>query len=92
MKTPQPFQDLCEYDELARHSFSGSFITWFSQLIFECALQMFLKNDAMSLMKHTDSHLYPTIPSALLFLLHVQQQEIGSFKLANDMVKWSKIR
>ena len=53
---------------------------------------MFLKNDAMSLMKHTDSHLYPTIPSALLFLLHVQQQEIGSFKLANDMVKWSKIR
>lgn len=53
---------------------------------------MFLKNDAMSLMKHADSHLYPTIPSALLFLLHVQQQEIGSFKLANDMVKWSKIR
>ncbi|XP_061194832.1 kinase non-catalytic C-lobe domain-containing protein 1-like [Saccostrea echinata] len=56
------------------------------------SVRMFLKNDALSLMKHADCHLYPTIPSALLFLLHVQQQEIGSFKLANDMVKWSKIR
>ncbi|KAJ8316887.1 hypothetical protein KUTeg_004791 [Tegillarca granosa] len=54
--------------------------------------RMFLKNDARSLMDNKDSHLFPTIPSILLFLLHVQQQEIGGFTLANQMYKWSKMR
>jgi hypothetical protein len=34
----------------------------------------------------------PTIPCVLLFLLHVQREEIGGFTLANSMYKWSKIR
>ncbi|KAH3790012.1 hypothetical protein DPMN_168206, partial [Dreissena polymorpha] len=55
--------------------------------------RMFLKNDPMSLMQQgKDCHLYPTIPSAVYFLLHIQQQEIGGFKLANQMFKWSKMR
>ncbi|KAK3095807.1 hypothetical protein FSP39_019436 [Pinctada imbricata] len=56
------------------------------------SIRMFLKNDAMSLMNHKGSHLLPTIPSVLLFLIHVQQLEIGSFQLANEMYKWGKIR
>ncbi|KAK3589437.1 hypothetical protein CHS0354_020772 [Potamilus streckersoni] len=57
------------------------------------ALKMVLKNDPLSLMQHVkDCHLYPTIPSILLFLLHVQQLEIGGFQFANQMFKWGKIR
>ncbi|XP_053407466.1 kinase non-catalytic C-lobe domain-containing protein 1-like isoform X3 [Mercenaria mercenaria] len=58
-----------------------------------CASRMFLKNDPLSLMQQDkDCHLYPTIPSAVIFLLHIQQLEIGGFRLANQMYKWGKIR
>ncbi|XP_052771824.1 kinase non-catalytic C-lobe domain-containing protein 1-like isoform X3 [Mya arenaria] len=57
------------------------------------AKRMFLKNDPLSLMQQgKECHLYPTIPSTVFFLLHIQQQEIGGFKLANQMFKWSKMR
>jgi hypothetical protein len=36
--------------------------------------------------------MYPTIPCALYFLLHLQQLEIGGFTLANGMYKWQKMR
>ncbi|KAL5022627.1 hypothetical protein ScPMuIL_001782 [Solemya velum] len=56
------------------------------------SLKMHLKNDALYLMEAKDCYLIPTIPSVLLFLLHVQQLELGTFQLANAMYKWSKIR
>ncbi|XP_021355503.1 protein very KIND-like isoform X2 [Mizuhopecten yessoensis] len=56
------------------------------------SVRLFLKNDGMAITSVTNSHLLPTIPSVLLFLFHVQQQEFGSFQLANGMYKWSKIR
>ncbi|XP_046360617.2 kinase non-catalytic C-lobe domain-containing protein 1-like isoform X1 [Haliotis rufescens] len=51
-----------------------------------------VKGEQNCLMKEKDSHLCPTIPSVLYFLLHVQQLEIGSFQLANGMHKWTKMR
>lgn len=54
--------------------------------------RLFLKSDVMSLVNQKDSHMYPTIPSVVLLLLHIQQCEIGGFKLANGMYKWSKMR
>ena len=53
---------------------------------------MQLKSDPDILMKEKDSYLLPTIPSVLYFLLHVQQLEIGGFRLANGMYKWGKMR
>ncbi|XP_041369911.1 kinase non-catalytic C-lobe domain-containing protein 1-like [Gigantopelta aegis] len=55
-------------------------------------LKMQLKSDPDVLMKEKDSYLLPTIPSVLYFLLHVQQLEIGGFRLANGMYKWGKMR
>ncbi|XP_076104710.1 kinase non-catalytic C-lobe domain-containing protein 1-like isoform X4 [Mytilus galloprovincialis] len=54
--------------------------------------RIFLKSDVGSLLSNKDSHMYPTIPSVVLLLLHIQQCEIGGFKLANGMYKWSKMR
>ncbi|CAH1783767.1 unnamed protein product [Owenia fusiformis] len=54
--------------------------------------RVFLKSDSNCLMKSEDVYEVPTIPCALLFLLHVQQLEIGGFKLANGLCKWHKIR
>ncbi|KAK7479244.1 hypothetical protein BaRGS_00029492, partial [Batillaria attramentaria] len=55
-------------------------------------LQVQLKGEQMALMKDKESHMYPTIPCALYFLLHLQQLEIGGFTLANGMYKWAKMR
>ena len=72
-------------------SISGIHVSFTEHVII--FLQMFLKNDPMSLMQQgKDCHLYPTIPSVIYFLLHIQQLEIGGFKLANQMYKWGKMR
>lgn len=52
---------------------------------------MFLKTDSMCLSSNSGRR-QPTIPCILLFLLHVQQEEIGGFRLANGMIRWNKIK
>ncbi|XP_060074795.1 kinase non-catalytic C-lobe domain-containing protein 1-like [Ylistrum balloti] len=73
----------------AWRNLQGKCVSIFEEL---SSVRLFLKNDGMAITSITNSHLLPTIPSVLLFLFHVQQQEIGSFQLANGMYKWSKIR
>jgi hypothetical protein len=53
---------------------------------------MKIKSEPLALLQDKDSHMYPTIPCALYFLLHLQQLEIGGFTLANGMYKWQKMR
>ncbi|KAL8607927.1 hypothetical protein ACOMHN_005482 [Nucella lapillus] len=54
--------------------------------------QVRLKGEPMVLMQNKESHIYPTIPCILYFLLHLQQLEIGGFTLANGMYRWHKMR
>jgi hypothetical protein len=56
------------------------------------AVRIFLKTDSMCLSSSTEERSRPTIPCILLFLLHVQQLEIGGFTLANGMYKWTKLK
>ena len=51
-----------------------------------------LKTDASWLIQGDAFRRRPTIPSALLFIMHVQQEELGGFLLANGMFKWTKLR
>ena len=57
-----------------------------------CVLQVKVNGEPMAMMQDKDSHMYPTIPCVLYFLLHLQQLEIGGFTLANGMFKWQKMR
>ena len=43
-------------------------------------------------MRGESSREKPTIPCFLLFVIHVQQQELGGFTLPSDMYKWTKMR
>lgn len=54
--------------------------------------QVLLKTDSSWLMKSEASRDKPTIPCFLLFIIHVQQQELGGFTLPSDMYKWTKMR
>ncbi|XP_020623778.1 protein very KIND-like [Orbicella faveolata] len=56
------------------------------------AVKVLLKTDSSWLMKSEASRDKPTIPCFLLFVIHVQQQELGGFTLPNDMFKWTKMR
>ncbi|XP_064601889.1 kinase non-catalytic C-lobe domain-containing protein 1-like isoform X2 [Liolophura sinensis] len=56
------------------------------------SMKMLLKNEPMCLVEDKEFRDHPTIPSILLFLMHVQQLEIGGFRLANGMFKWPKLR
>ena len=56
------------------------------------SLKMFLKSDNACFSSDQGQRRAPTIPCVLLFLIHVQQQEIGGFKLANGMFRWSKMK
>ena len=54
--------------------------------------QVLLKTDSSWLMRSESSREKPTIPCFLLFVIHVQQQELGGFTLPSDMYKWTKMR
>lgn len=56
------------------------------------AVKVLLKTDSSWLMKSESSRDKPTIPCFLLFIIHVQQQELGGFTLPSDMYKWTKMR
>ncbi|XP_061913856.1 kinase non-catalytic C-lobe domain-containing protein 1 [Entelurus aequoreus] len=56
------------------------------------AVQVFLKSDDMCLMGEEHTRRRPTLPSAHILAMHVQQLEIGGFTLTNGAFKWTKLR
>ncbi|XP_071508607.1 uncharacterized protein [Diadema antillarum] len=56
------------------------------------ASRILLQGDSEYLVRGEKHKTCPTLPATLLFLLHVQQQEIGGFQLTNGMRKWTKLR
>ena len=54
--------------------------------------QTFLQSDSLCLVEGKLTRRHPTIPCILLLCLHVQQLEIGGFRLANGMYKWTKMK
>ncbi|KAK7901449.1 hypothetical protein WMY93_018218 [Mugilogobius chulae] len=56
------------------------------------AVQVFLKSDDLCLMGGDHMRRRPTLPSAHILALHVQQLEIGAFKLTTGAYKWNKLR
>ena len=56
------------------------------------ASKVLLQGDSESLVRGDAHRGGPTLPPTLLFLMHVQQLEIGGFRLANGMYKWTKMR
>ena len=55
-------------------------------------IKLLLKTDSHALQLTDDTNGLPAIPSALLFVLHVQQLEQGGFTLANGLYRWQKLR
>lgn len=56
------------------------------------AVQVFLKSDDLCLMGGDHMRRRPTLPSAHILAMHVQQLEIGAFKLTTGAYKWNKLR
>lgn len=53
---------------------------------------MFLKSDSLCLMEGDRFKTLPTIPSAHVLAMHVQQLETGGFTMTNGAHKWTKLR
>uniref|UniRef100_UPI0037E750FF kinase non-catalytic C-lobe domain-containing protein 1 n=1 Tax=Semicossyphus pulcher TaxID=241346 RepID=UPI0037E750FF len=56
------------------------------------AVQVFLKSDDLCLMGGEHTRRRPTLPSAHILAMHVQQREIGAFTLTTGAYKWTKLR
>ncbi|XP_069545996.1 kinase non-catalytic C-lobe domain-containing protein 1 isoform X1 [Brachyistius frenatus] len=56
------------------------------------AVQVFLKSDDICLMGGEHTRKRPTLPSAHILAMHVQQLEIGAFTLTTGAYKWTKLR
>ncbi|KAM6997164.1 kinase non-catalytic C-lobe domain-containing protein 1 [Tautogolabrus adspersus] len=56
------------------------------------AVQVFLKSDDLCLMGGEHTMRRPTLPSAHILAMHVQQREIGAFTLTTGAYKWTKLR
>ncbi|XP_029465830.1 kinase non-catalytic C-lobe domain-containing protein 1 isoform X3 [Rhinatrema bivittatum] len=56
------------------------------------AIKVFLKSDSLCLMEGDKFKTLPTIPSAHLLAMHVQQLETGGFTNVNGTFKWTKLR
>ncbi|XP_074153319.1 LOW QUALITY PROTEIN: kinase non-catalytic C-lobe domain-containing protein 1 [Sminthopsis crassicaudata] len=56
------------------------------------AVEVFLKSDSVCLMEGRRFRTQPTIPSAHLLAMHIQQLETGGFTMTNGAHKWSKLR
>ena len=54
--------------------------------------KLFFQNEPFLISQLVKTTSKPVIPSMHLFLLTVQQNEHGSFQLANGQWKWSKLR
>ncbi|XP_068806078.1 kinase non-catalytic C-lobe domain-containing protein 1 isoform X2 [Struthio camelus] len=56
------------------------------------AVEVFLKSDSLCLMEGERFKTHPTIPSAHVLAMHVQQLETGGFTMTNGAHKWAKLR
>ncbi|XP_077206316.1 kinase non-catalytic C-lobe domain-containing protein 1 isoform X2 [Paroedura picta] len=56
------------------------------------AVEVFLKSDSLCLMEGERFKTSPTIPSAHVLAMHVQQLETGGFTMRNGSYKWAKLR
>ncbi|KAL0964283.1 hypothetical protein UPYG_G00321750 [Umbra pygmaea] len=56
------------------------------------AVQVFLKSDNLCLMGGQHVNKRPTVPVAHILAMHLQQLELGSFKLTSGAYKWPKLR
>ncbi|NXA42292.1 KNDC1 protein, partial [Eudromia elegans] len=56
------------------------------------AVEVFLKSDSLCLMEGERFKTHPTIPSAYVLAMHVQQLETGGFTMTNGAHKWTKLR
>ncbi|XP_027315949.3 kinase non-catalytic C-lobe domain-containing protein 1 isoform X1 [Anas platyrhynchos] len=56
------------------------------------AVEVFLKSDSLCLMEGERYKTLPTIPSAHVLAMHVQQLETGGFTMTNGAHKWTKLR
>uniref|UniRef100_A0A8D1V5M2 Kinase non-catalytic C-lobe domain-containing protein 1 n=1 Tax=Sus scrofa TaxID=9823 RepID=A0A8D1V5M2_PIG len=56
------------------------------------AVEVFLKSDSLCLMEGRRSRTQPTLPSAHLLAMHLQQLETGGFTMTNGAHRWSKLR
>ncbi|XP_010218377.1 PREDICTED: protein very KIND [Tinamus guttatus] len=56
------------------------------------AVEVFLKSDSLCLMEGERFKTHPTIPSAHVLAMHVQQLETGGFTMTNGAHKWTKLR
>uniref|UniRef100_A0A8C0VJZ1 Kinase non-catalytic C-lobe domain containing 1 n=1 Tax=Cyanistes caeruleus TaxID=156563 RepID=A0A8C0VJZ1_CYACU len=56
------------------------------------AVEVFLKSDSLCLMEGDRFKTLPTIPSAHVLAMHVQQLETGGFTMTNGAHKWTKLR
>ncbi|KFQ51723.1 Protein very KIND, partial [Nestor notabilis] len=56
------------------------------------AVEVFLKSDSLCLMEGGRYKTLPTIPSAHVLAMHVQQLETGGFTMTNGAHKWTKLR
>ncbi|ELK11789.1 Protein very KIND [Pteropus alecto] len=55
------------------------------------AVEVFLKSDSLCLMEGRRSRAQPTLPSARLLAMHIQQLETGGFTMTNGAHRWSKL-
>ncbi|XP_042646033.1 kinase non-catalytic C-lobe domain-containing protein 1 isoform X2 [Tyto alba] len=56
------------------------------------AVEVFLKSDSLCLMEGERFKTLPTIPSARVLAMHVQQLETGGFTMTNGAHKWTKLK
>uniref|UniRef100_A0A4W2EEY2 Kinase non-catalytic C-lobe domain-containing protein 1 n=1 Tax=Bos indicus x Bos taurus TaxID=30522 RepID=A0A4W2EEY2_BOBOX len=56
------------------------------------AVEVFLKSDSLCLMEGRRLRAQPTLPSARLLAMHIQQLETGGFTMTNGAHRWSKLR
>ncbi|XP_057362512.1 kinase non-catalytic C-lobe domain-containing protein 1 isoform X3 [Manis pentadactyla] len=56
------------------------------------AVEVFLKSDSLCLMEGRRPRAQPTLPSARLLAMHVQQLETGGFTMTSGAHRWSKLR
>nr|XP_060624671.1 kinase non-catalytic C-lobe domain-containing protein 1 [Anolis sagrei ordinatus] len=56
------------------------------------AVEVFLKSDSLCLMEGERFKTLPTIPSAHVLAMHIQQLETGGFTMKNGTFKWTKLR
>ncbi|XP_070801718.1 kinase non-catalytic C-lobe domain-containing protein 1 [Pituophis catenifer annectens] len=56
------------------------------------AVEVFLKSDSLCLMEGERFKTLPTIPSAHILAMHIQQLETGGFTMRNGTYRWTKLR